>query len=259
MCGIAGYVGGAPPELLPAMVKALAHRGPDDSGIHVDGDAGLGMTRLAIIDLVTGRQPMASDDGHVWLVFNGEIYNYRALRAELQARGHVFRTQSDTEVLLRAWQTYGEHCATRLSGMFAFAVWDARRGVLVLGRDRLGKKPLYYFQGDGLFVFASEIKALLCHPAVPRALDPEAFHHYLAFGYAPTHRSMLAGVGKLAAAHVAVVEDGRLTARRYWSLPPAAPAAPVDFHEAAARVRVARCARVLSTAKTWMERPSCGT
>jgi asparagine synthase (glutamine-hydrolysing) len=237
MCGIAGYVGAAPPELLPSMVKTLAHRGPDDSGMHVDAAAGLGMTRLAIIDLVTGRQPMASDDGDAWLVFNGEIYNYRALRAELQARGHVFRTHSDTEVLLRAWLAYGESCTTRLSGMFAFALWDARRRVLVLGRDRLGKKPLYYWQGDGLFLFASEIKALLCHPAVPRALDPEAFHHYLAFGYAPAHRSMLAGIGKLRAAHVAVVEDGRLVARRYWSLPPAAPAAPMDFREAAARVR----------------------
>ena len=239
MCGIAGYVGAAPPELLPAMVKSLAHRGPDDSGIHVDGEAGLGMTRLAIIDLVTGRQPMATGDGRAWLVFNGEIYNYRALRAELSARGHVFHTQSDSEVLLRAWEVYGEACATRLSGMFAFAVWDARRHVLVLGRDRLGKKPLYYWQDDGLFLFASEIKALLCHPAVPRALDPEAFHHYLAFGYAPAHRSMLAGVGKLRAAHVAVVEGGRLVARRYWSLPPAGPVGPVTFDEAAARVRVA--------------------
>jgi asparagine synthase (glutamine-hydrolysing) len=239
MCGIAGYVGGAPLELLPAMVKALAHRGPDDSGIHLDGDAGLGMTRLAIIDLVTGRQPMATDDGRAWLVFNGEIYNYRALRAELQARGQAFRTQSDTEVILRAWETWGEACAERLTGMFAFALWDARRRVLVLGRDRLGKKPLYYWQGDGLFLFASEIKALLCHPAVPRALDPEAFHHYLAFGYAPGHRSMLAGVGKLAAAHVAVVDNGRLGARRYWSLPSPAPAAALEFREAAARVRVA--------------------
>ena len=237
MCGIAGYVGPVGPELLPAMVKALAHRGPDDSGLHVDGDAGLGMTRLAIIDLVTGRQPMSTDDGSAWLVFNGEIYNYRALRTELEARGHVFRTRSDTEVLLRAWQAYGEQCATRLAGMFAFALWDARRHVLVLGRDRLGKKPLYYWQGDGVFLFASEIKALLCHPAVPRALDPEAFHHYLAFGYAPAHRSMLAGVGKLAAAHVAVLERGRLVARRYWSLPPAAPAATIGFDEAAARVR----------------------
>jgi asparagine synthase (glutamine-hydrolysing) len=239
MCGIAGYVGAAPPELLPAMVKTLAHRGPDDVGMHIDGDAGVGMTRLAIIDLASGRQPMPSDDGTAWLVFNGEIYNHRALRAELAARGHVFRTRSDTEVLLRAWQAFGEACAVRLDGMFAFALWDARRRALVLGRDRLGKKPLYYWQGDGLFVFASEIKALLCHPAVPRALDPEAFHHYLAFGYAPAHRSMLAGIGKLPAAHVAVLEDGRLAARRYWSWPLPTPTAPPTFPEAAAQVRAA--------------------
>ena len=239
MCGIAGYVGAAPPELLPAMVKTLAHRGPDDAGMHIDRDAGVGMTRLAIIDLASGRQPMPSDDGTAWLVFNGEIYNHRALRAELAARGHVFRTRSDTEVLLRAWQAFGEACAVRLDGMFAFALWDARRRALVLGRDRLGKKPLYYWQGDGLFVFASEIKALLCHPAVPRALDPEAFHHYLAFGHAPAHRSMLAGIGKLPAAHVAVLEDGRLAARRYWSWPLPTPAAPPTFPEAAAQVRAA--------------------
>ena len=237
MCGIAGYVGAAPPELLPGMVKALDHRGPDDSGVHVDGDAGLGMTRLAIIDLVAGRQPMAAEDGAAWIVFNGEIYNYRALRAELQARGHVFRTQSDTEVILHAWRAYGEDFASRLSGMFAFALWDARRRALVLGRDRLGKKPLYYWQGDGLFLFASEIKALLCHPAVPRELDSEAFHHYLAFGYAPPHRAMLAGVGKLAAAHVAVFEGGGLVTRRYWALPPARPAERTTFAEAAVRVR----------------------
>ena len=214
MCGIAGYVGAAPPELLPAMVKALAHRGPDDAGLHIDGEAGVGMTRLAIIDLATGRQPMPTDDGTAWLVFNGEIYNHHALRAELTARGHVFRTRSDTEVLLRAWQTFGEACAARLDGMFAFALWDARRHALVLGRDRLGKKPLYYWQGDGLFVFASEIKALLCHPAIPRVLDPEAFHHYLAFGYAPARRSMLAGIEKLPAAHVAVLDAHALPAQQ---------------------------------------------
>jgi asparagine synthase (glutamine-hydrolysing) len=207
--------------------------------MHIDGDAGVGKTRLAIIDLASGRQPMPSDDGTAWLVFNGEIYNHRALRAELAARGHVFRTRSDTEVLLRAWQAFGEACAVRLDGMFAFALWDARRRALVLGRDRLGKKPLYYWQGDGLFVFASEIKALLRHPAVPRALDPEAFHHYLAFGYAPAHRSMLAGIGKLPAAHVAVLEDGRLAARRYWSWPLPTPTAPPTFPEAAAQVRAA--------------------
>jgi asparagine synthase (glutamine-hydrolysing) len=239
MCGIAGYVGAAPRELLPAMVKALDHRGPDDCGMHVDSDAGLGMTRLAIIDLVTGRQPMATEDGGAFLVFNGEIYNYRALRAELQARGHLFRTQSDTEVILHAWQAFGEEAVQRLHGMFAFALWDARRHVLLLGRDRLGKKPLYYWQGDGLFLFASEIKALLCHSAVPRDLDSEAFHHYLAFGYAPAQHSMLRGIGKIPPAHLAVVAHGRLAVRRYWSLPPARAAAPATFAAAAGRVRAA--------------------
>jgi asparagine synthase (glutamine-hydrolysing) len=239
MCGIAGYVGAAPPGLLPAMVKALAHRGPDDSGLHVDDHAGLGMTRLAIIDLVTGRQPMASDDGAAWLVFNGEIYNYRALRAELQARGHVFRTQSDTEVILRAWQAFGDDCVARLHGMFALALWDARRQALLLARDRLGKKPLYYAQHGGLFLFASEIKALLCHGALPRELDPDAFHHYLAFGYTPGHRSMVAGIAKLPPAHVAVLQRGGLAQHRYWTLPPATPAVPLAFADAAGRVRAA--------------------
>jgi asparagine synthase (glutamine-hydrolysing) len=239
MCGIAGHVGPVPPGVLPAMVKALHHRGPDDSGTHVDGEVGLGMTRLAIIDLASGRQPMSLEDGAATIVFNGEIYNYRALRAELETRGHRFRTESDTEVLLRAWRTFGEDVVTRLAGMFAFALWDARHRALVLGRDRLGKKPLYHWQGDGIFLFASEIKALLCHPAVPRALDPDAFHHYLAFGRAPAHRSMLAGVAQVPPGHVAVFERGRLTARRYWALPaPAAPAA-IAFGEAAARVRSA--------------------
>jgi asparagine synthase (glutamine-hydrolysing) len=239
MCGIAGYVGAVAPELLPAMVKSLVHRGPDDSGIHVDPAAGLGMTRLAIIDLVTGRQPLTSDDGAVALVFNGEIYNYRTLRTELQARGAVFRTQSDTEVILRAWEAFGDDCVSRLSGMFAFALWDGRRRRLVLGRDRLGKKPLYYWQGEGLFLFASEIKALLCHARIPRALDPEAFHHYLAFGYGPSQRSMLAGIAKLPPAHVAIVEGGRLRARRYWSLPTATPSPSPPFADAAAAMRSA--------------------
>ena len=130
----------------------------------VSDGAGLGMTRLAIIDLVTGRQPMTSDDGAATIVFNGEIYNFRAVRAELEAHGHRFRTQSDTEVILRAWQADGEACVDRLRGMFAFAIWDAKRQVLFLARDRLGKKPLYYWQDGRTLVFASEIKALFCHP-----------------------------------------------------------------------------------------------
>ena len=219
MCGIAGYVGGAPPELLAAMVRALKHRGPDDEGMHVEPGVGLGMTRLAIIDLVTGRQPMSTADNAAWIVYNGEIYNFRDLQAELERRGHVFRTRSDTEVLLAAWEAFGEACVERLRGMFAFALWDRRRRRLLLARDRLGKKPLYYWYRDGLFLFASEPKALLCHPAIARTLDWEALRHYLAFGYTPAARSIFADIAKLPPAHTAVLADGRLALSRYWTLP----------------------------------------
>ncbi len=211
MCGIAGYVGGAPPELLAAMVRALKHR--------VEPGVGLGMTRLAIIDLVTGRQPMSTADSAAWIVYNGEIYNFRDLQAELERRGHVFRTRSDTEVLLAAWEAFGEACVERLRGMFAFALWDRRRRRLLLARDRLGKKPLYYWYRDGLFLFASEPKALLCHPAIARTLDWEGLRHYLAFGYTPAARSIFADIAKLPPAHTAVLADGRLALSRYWTLP----------------------------------------
>ena len=239
MCGIAGIVGGAPGRpTLEAMLAALDHRGPDDRGTYLGDDAALGMTRLAIIDLVTGRQPMTSDDGHTTLVCNGEIYNFRALRAELEARGHHFRTRSDTEVILRAWEADGEGCVERLRGMFAFAIWDARRRTLFLARDRVGKKPLYYWQGGGAFVFASEIKALFCHPGPGRAVDWTALHHYLAYGYTPARRSAFAGIVKLPPGHTATLAGGTLTLRRYWDLPPApAEAARVDTPELHERLR----------------------
>jgi len=239
MCGIAGIVGGAPMRpTLEAMLTALEHRGPDDRGVHLGDDAALGMTRLAIIDLVTGRQPMTSEDGNATIVFNGEIYNFRALRAELAARGQRFRTQSDTEVILRAWELEGEACVERLRGMFAFAIWDARRRTLFLARDRVGKKPLYYWQGGGSFVFASEIKALFCHPGPGRGVDFTALHHYLAYGYTPQRRSAFEGIAKLPPGHTATLGDGRLTLRRYWTLP-AAPAEPVsgDVVELGQRIR----------------------
>ncbi|MGH2359646.1 MAG: asparagine synthetase B family protein, partial [bacterium] len=238
MCGIAGWVGTAPPELLPAMHDLLRHRGPDDSGVHVEPGA-LGMTRLAIIDLVTGRQPMSDGDERYWVVFNGEIYNFRQLRAELEARGREFRTKSDTEVILQAYAEFGEACVERLRGMFALAIWDRARRALFLARDRLGKKPLYDWQAGGLFLFASEPKALLRHPAVPRALDWDAFHHYLAFGYTPAARSIFAGIRKLPPAHTAMLCDGRLTLRPYWQLPPGGPAAVprASVEETAAIVR----------------------
>jgi asparagine synthase (glutamine-hydrolysing) len=189
MCGIAGIVGGAPATaVLQAMLAALEHRGPDDRGAHVGDGVALGMTRLAIIDLVTGRQPMTSDDGAAAVVFNGEIYNFRTIRAELEAGGARFRTQSDTEVILRAWEVDGVRCVNRLRGMFAFAVWDARRRQLLLARDRLGKKPLYYWRTGSTLVFASEIKALLCHSGPGRSVDWAALHHYLAYGYTPAAR-----------------------------------------------------------------------
>jgi len=221
MCGIAGWVGagGGGREVLDAMLRALEHRGPDDTGRSLDGEAALGMTRLSIIDLVTGQQPMTSADGMATLVFNGEIYNFRDLRGELQARGCRFATRSDTEVLLRAWEEYGEACVDRLRGMFAFAVWDARRRRLFLARDRVGKKPLYYWHRDGLLVFASEPKALLLHPAVGRALDPAALEHYAAFGYTPAARSIFDGIAKLPPGHTATLAGGALALRRYWTLP----------------------------------------
>jgi asparagine synthase (glutamine-hydrolysing) len=240
MCGIAGIVGGAPaPRTLDAMLAALEHRGPDDRGACLGEGVALGMTRLAIIDLVTGRQPMSTDDGAATIVFNGEIYDFRAVRAELEARGARFRTQSDTEVILRAWEVDGERCVERLRGMFAFAVWDARRRTLFLARDRLGKKPLYYWQGGGTLVFASEIKALLCHPGPARAVDWPALHHYLAYGYTPAGRSAFAGILKLPPGHTATLDGGGLAVRRYWSLPPGATAgarlAPEELRHALRR------------------------
>jgi asparagine synthase (glutamine-hydrolysing) len=239
MCGIAGIVGGAPLRpTLEAMLGVLEHRGPDDRGVHLGDGVALGMTRLAIIDLVTGRQPMSSDDGATTIVYNGEVYNFRALRAELEARGHRFRTRSDTEVILRAWESDGARCVERLRGMFAFAIWDARRRELFLARDRLGKKPLYYWQGGGSLVFASEIKALLCHPGPGRDVDWTALHHYLAYGYTPAGRSAFDGIHKLAPGHTATLAAGSLTARCYWSLPAAPAAGPrLAFPELAERIR----------------------
>ena len=238
MCGIAGIVGGAPErDTLDAMLASLEHRGPDDRGAFAGDGVALGMTRLSIIDLVTGQQPMSSDDGAARIVFNGEIYNFRAVRAELQAGGHRFRTQSDTEVILRAWEADGERCVERLRGMFAFAIWDARRRRLFLARDRLGKKPLYYWRGGGALVFASEIKALLCHPGPGRAVDWPALHHYLAYGYTPAGRSAFAGIIKLPPGHTATLDGESFTARRYWSLPAAASPIRLAPAELAQRLR----------------------
>src|SRR5574341_1822989 len=237
MCGIAGFVGHVEPDLLERMLSVIAHRGPDDQGMWSGAGVGLGTRRLAIIDLTGGRQPMTNEDGSLWIVFNGEIYNHRSLRADLEAKGHRFKTKSDTEAILHLYEDEGERCVDRLRGMFAFAIWDAPRRALLLARDRLGKKPLYLWRRDSLLLFASEIKSLLLHPAVSRTLDWEAFHHYLAFGYTPADRSIFAGISKLPPAHTAVLCDGALTVRRYWTLPQCETTRPTSFREAAAHVR----------------------
>ncbi len=222
MCGIAGAVWSDPSSAVDAhqlarMAAALRHRGPDDHDVYVDRHAGLAHARLSIIDLTTGRQPLSNEDGTVWVVFNGEIYNFRELRAQLESRGHVFRTASDSEAIVHLYEEDGADCVRKLRGMFALAIWDARRQRLVLARDRLGKKPLVYFEQGDRLAFASEIKALLELPGALREIDPLAVDQYFSYGYVPHPRTIYRGVRKLPPAHYAVYEQGRLRVTRYWS------------------------------------------
>jgi len=200
------------------MTRTLVHRGPDEEGYFTDGPAGLGMRRLRIIDLAGGKQPIANEDGTVWVVFNGEIYNFRELRQDLEGRGHLFTTNSDTEVIVHLYEEQGAGCARALHGMFAFAIWDSRTQTLTLARDRFGKKPLYYAEtNDGLW-FGSEIKAVLEAPHLTRELNPTALDDYLALGYIPAPQSIFRAVQKLPAASVLTLRAGRTTVRRYWRL-----------------------------------------
>src|SRR5215472_71093 len=215
MCGIFGICGETAdrPEsrgVLRAMGDSLIHRGPDDQGTHMEPGVGIGMRRLSIIDLKTGHQPLANEDGSVWTVFNGEIYNYRELTADLLARGHRFATASDTETLVHLYEEHGADCVRHLRGMFAFALWDARRRTLLLARDRLGIKPLYYAETAHGLVFGSELKALIVTPWVQREIDPRALAAYLRFGYVPDPLSILKGVVKLPPGHVVLMKVGRM-------------------------------------------------
>ncbi len=225
MCGICGVVALDPAarveeRLLRGMAGLLAHRGPDGEGVWTKGPVGLGHRRLAIIDLSeAAAQPMANEDETLWIVFNGEIYNFQGLRDDLLRRGHTFRSKSDTETILHLYEEEGEACLGRLRGMFAFALWDARRRRLLLARDRVGKKPLFYWHRPGrAFVFASEAKAFLAHPEFRAEPDAEAIWHYLTFQYVPSPWSAFRGVRKLPPAHYLVLEGDRLEVRRYWEL-----------------------------------------
>jgi asparagine synthase (glutamine-hydrolysing) len=219
MCGIFGVRGKLDDALFERMDQAIVHRGPDSGGLHVDRDHGvaIGVRRLRIIDLELGEQPIHNEDGTVRVVFNGEIYNYVELRGLLEKKGHRFYTHSDTETIVHLYEEYGTACVHMLRGMFGFALWDAPRRRLLLARDRLGVKPLYYWQGGGQLVFASEIKAILEHPAVPRAVDGEALLSYLALQYVPHPRTMFAGIAKLPPGHVLIADDAGVTVERYWA------------------------------------------
>ena len=227
MCGIVGIfdtrgrseVGHA---LLERMNARLFHRGPDEGAIHTEPGVGLGHRRLSIIDLSTGQQPLFNEDGTVVVVFNGEIYNYQDLVPELQALGHVFRTRSDTEVIVHGWEAWGERCVDRFRGMFAFAIWDRNRETLFLARDRMGVKPLHYaLLADGTLIFGSEMKALLSHPELDRSIDPLAVEEYFAYGYAADPRSIFRAVKKLPPACTLTVRRGEAPGepRSYWDLP----------------------------------------
>jgi asparagine synthase (glutamine-hydrolysing) len=222
MCGIVGQLRppGDPvdPELGANMCAGLEHRGPDSRGLYRDERAVLGIQRLRVIDLHTGDQPIYNEDRSIVVVLNGEIYNYKELRADLRRRGHHFATDGDTEVIVHLYETYGRDCVRHLHGMFAFALWDRRRQQLLLARDRVGKKPLVYSLRDGVISFASEMGALLRDPEIRRVADPTALDQFLALGYVPPPLTAIRGVRKLPAAHTLLMRDGRVTLERYWQL-----------------------------------------
>ncbi|MEW6729969.1 MAG: asparagine synthase (glutamine-hydrolyzing) [Acidobacteriota bacterium] len=231
MCGICGILifdHQQPVEqaLIKRMNEIIKHRGPDDQGYYLNRNVALGHRRLSIIDLSGGHQPLANEDNSIWIIFNGEIYNHTELRKELTQRGHIFNTRSDTEVIVHAYEEYGDDSVKRLRGMFAFAIWDERRRRLVIARDRLGKKPLYYYHNNKFFLFASEIKSLLTHPEVHTEVEPIALNHYLSLRYVPGPLTMFKNIFKLQPGHLMIVDENGVEIRKYWEL---------DFYERAIR------------------------
>jgi asparagine synthase (glutamine-hydrolysing) len=223
MCGIAGKLMLASDARvrdsdIAAMLDPIAHRGPDGRGIHLDGPAGLGHLRLSIIDLGTGAQPMTNEDSTVWIVFNGEIYNYQELRGRLVNQGHQFRSHSDTEVIIHLYEEMGADCVRELRGMFGFAIWDAKKRRLFIARDRIGIKPVYYCETGGAFYFASELKAIIADSSVPRDVSLPAMREFLSFYYVPGGDTLFKSIKKLLPGHSIVIEEGKVSIRRYWDL-----------------------------------------
>ncbi len=222
MCGVAGFFGlhGAQGtvERLRSMVEAMVHRGPNDAGWYVQGNIGLGMRRLSIIDVAGGKQPICNEDQSVWVVFNGEIYNYLELRQRLESLGHVFRSNSDTEVIVHSYEQWDINCVQELRGMFSVALWDDARQRLMLARDRLGIKPLYYWTNDRWLVFGSEIKSLLRWPELQIRPNRTALFRYLTYRFSPDDKTAFAGIYKLLPGHMLLAEKGRITTRRFWNI-----------------------------------------
>jgi asparagine synthase (glutamine-hydrolysing) len=225
MCGIAGWINldnNASPNggeaVLHAMCERMKHRGPDSEGLWLENQVALGMRRLSIIDLHTGEQPVYSEDKQIVVVMNGELYNFREVRADLEKRGHKFETHTDTEILPHLYEEYGDAMLEHINGMFAFALWDKRRERLLIARDRFGEKPLYYGVFDGKLLFASEPKVLLSNPSVEAEIDRDALRQFLSFDYVPAPASIYKGISKLPAAHILTIEKGEVKTRRYWNL-----------------------------------------
>ena len=224
MCGIAGWINlkqskeNHTESVLHSMCERIVHRGPNSEGLWLDDTVALGMRRLSIIDLHTGDQPVFNCDKSVIVMMNGELYNYREVRAELEKKGHRFTTKSDTEILPHLYEEYGEDLVDHLNGMYAFSLWDTRKKKLIIARDRFGEKPLYYGVFEGKLIYASEPKAMLAHPSVKPELDLDALRHYLSYDYVPAPMSIYKGISKLPAAHMLTVENGEIKTRRYWNM-----------------------------------------
>ncbi|HZC80448.1 MAG TPA: asparagine synthase (glutamine-hydrolyzing), partial [Nitrospiraceae bacterium] len=224
VCGIAGIIGAerdqrVNPSEIQRMCDTIVHRGPDDEGVFVQGNIGLGMRRLSIIDLSCGHQPIHNEDQTIWIVFNGEIYNFLELRPELERRGHRFYTNTDTEVIVHLYEEFGDECVGKLRGMFAFAIWDKKRQRLFLARDRFGKKPLHYAVSGGRLLFGSEIKALLAVAPELSDVNPQGLLSYFSFGYIPDPQTAFSRIQRLPPGHALEFAGGRITIHRYWDLP----------------------------------------
>jgi asparagine synthase (glutamine-hydrolysing) len=223
MCGICGKLNfdrdaRVDPAVLKRMLDFLRHRGPDDEGMYLQGPVGLGNRRLSIIDLNTGHQPISNEDGTLWIVLNGEIYNYRELRSYLLSKGHSFKTQTDTEVIVHLYEEHGPDCVEKLRGMFAFAVWDEKKRTLFVVRDRVGIKPLYYSVTDKSLVFASEVKGILGDPTVKREIAPEIIDRFLTFHYLPGEETLFRGISKLSPGTYLLAREGKVEIHQYWDL-----------------------------------------